>query len=387
MFDLGTLLFLLDVIAVALAVVAAALSHSLPTPQHGLRVCAGGLIALAISGAMSRYGLTRDTGWAILSNTLYLGWVVSLPLSLAFSGGSKARWRGPVVVAGCVALGYAALLMSGHRDGGRWLLIGATALGILAGASHLRRLPRGERRLGRHFVAFGLAVLAISVIVRVYTLLGASTSIIPPVAMPGPPWLVAYLLATLLGVLILGLGLLVLAGEGVRTHLADLAHRDPLTGLLSRRGFEHQTAPLLALAARHGRPLTLLVLDLDHFKRINDSWGHAAGDAVLRHAAALMRAALRESDLAVRLGGEEMAILLADTGLLEGTQVAERLRHRLETTPILIDGRALTATASIGVASVATGVLGLEDAMRVADAALYRAKAYGRNRVETTTTG
>ena len=162
--------------------------------------------------------------------------------------------------------------------------------------------------------------------------------------------------------------------------LEQLATTDVLTGLANRRAFMARLEAELALAGPGGPQGMLVMLDLDHFKRVNDTYGHAAGDRVLVHLAQLLRGqALRQGDLAGRLGGEEFAVLLPRTSPQEGAVVAERLRVALENS--LIDsgeGRMIAITLSAGVAPLAGTS---ESSLAQADAALYRAKNSGRNRV------
>ena len=168
-------------------------------------------------------------------------------------------------------------------------------------------------------------------------------------------------------------------------ELLVLATTDFLTGLPNRREF---MARLDDEQARIQRDVsgcaTVLLLDLDHFKRINDELGHAAGDAVLRHLAALMRDSARKIDMLGRVGGEEFAILLPGTELEAAAVFAERLRLRIAATPLALDGRGVTATASIGIAALNGADSGGDAALIRADQALYRAKRGGRNRVEVT---
>ncbi len=156
---------------------------------------------------------------------------------------------------------------------------------------------------------------------------------------------------------------------------------DPLTELLNRRAFDQNLEHAVHQWERHRRGFVLLLADIDHFKLINDRFGHPAGDAVLRSLAARLRAALRKSDLAFRIGGEEFAILLPETSLKAGLEVADKLRRRIDEEPVTLpDGHALFPTLSFGVG----GPMDLDPAGLVAavDRALYRAKAMGRNCVK-----
>ncbi len=171
----------------------------------------------------------------------------------------------------------------------------------------------------------------------------------------------------------------------VRAGLRTVADRrqamyDGLTGLFNRRAFDDLLRRSLATVGRTGNPLALVIVDLDHFKAVNDTHGHDAGDAVLRDFADLLRSVCRPSDLPSRWGGEEFALLLPETGSEEGILVAERLRAAIESHAFPAAGK---LTASLGIA-VATEAEDVDAFWKRADEALYRAKEDGRNRVEAT---
>lgn len=168
-------------------------------------------------------------------------------------------------------------------------------------------------------------------------------------------------------------------------QLGTLATRDALTGLVNRGEVVRLASEELARARRHGRPTSLLVLDLDHFKRVNDELGHPAGDALLRQVAAALEAGVRQTDIVARLGGEEFMVVLLHTDAAAALQVAEDLRRRLAQTVFMLGGATRRVSASIGVASTdALGRLDFETLYQRADEALYLAKASGRNRCATT---
>ena len=170
----------------------------------------------------------------------------------------------------------------------------------------------------------------------------------------------------------------------VEQELRRMATTDPLTGLWNRRRFMELSEGELSRMRRYGRPVSVLMLDIDHFKSINDTHGHAAGDEALCQLAGLCRSALRETDHLGRLGGEEFAVLLPETGLDEAADVAERLRRRLADSAFPLScGVTLRMTASIGVASCADDDTTIDRALGRADHALYRAKNNGRNQVVT----
>ena len=161
----------------------------------------------------------------------------------------------------------------------------------------------------------------------------------------------------------------------------ELAERDELTGLLNRR----RATELLELCAKQtarGGSFAIVILDIDHFKRINDSHGHAAGDVVLRHFAHVAQSILRDGDVLARWGGEEFLLVLPTDSAASAAALSQRLRERTAATSIALPhGGAVTITVSIGVAALGEGEL-TSAVLERADAALYRAKAKGRNRVE-----
>ena len=155
---------------------------------------------------------------------------------------------------------------------------------------------------------------------------------------------------------------------------------DPLTGLLNRRGFGEATSRMIEREAKAGRPVTVMIFDIDHFKSVNDRFGHAAGDDVLKVFSNIVVASLRMSDLVGRVGGEEFAALLP-CSIEEALLAAERVREAFEASGVAIDDAPLETTVSIGVAGGPANTE-LEVLMASADTALYQAKRTGRNRVE-----
>ena len=163
--------------------------------------------------------------------------------------------------------------------------------------------------------------------------------------------------------------------------LERLATTDHLTGLLNRRAYLEATEREIRRAHRYDQPLSLLMLDVDHFKRINDGHGHPAGDEVLRRIAAACRTLLRDEDLTGRLGGEEFAVTLVQAALPAALVVAERLRQAIGKLEIEHEGRRIPVSVSIGVAEYGTGTEGLTQLISRADEQLYKAKEGGRNRI------
>jgi diguanylate cyclase (GGDEF)-like protein len=169
--------------------------------------------------------------------------------------------------------------------------------------------------------------------------------------------------------------------ERIQARLRHLADHDPLTGLLNRRRFEEELADRVAQASRYGGGGAVLLLDVDNFKRVNDSLGHHAGDAVIRSVADLLRHELRETDVLARLGGDELAVLLPHADAEQARQVAEKLVERVRDHRTAFKGKRLQVTTSLGVAIVShPGTQTAEQLMVEADIAVYDAKAAGRDR-------
>jgi two-component system cell cycle response regulator len=163
----------------------------------------------------------------------------------------------------------------------------------------------------------------------------------------------------------------------------EMAVIDPLTSLHNRRYFETHAGSAIERAVQRGRPLSLLILDIDHFKQINDNWGHGAGDDVLREFAHRVRKNLRGLDLPCRIGGEEFVVVMPDTDVAIAMVVAERVRRRIERDAFFVNNgtASIGVTVSIGAASLSGGSESLQSLLKRADQALYTAKHEGRNRV------
>ncbi len=163
------------------------------------------------------------------------------------------------------------------------------------------------------------------------------------------------------------------------SELYNEASTDPLTGLFNRRQFEVMAKKELAKAWRYQTPCCVLMIDIDHFKKVNDTYGHPMGDEVLKHIAMELKAGLRETDILARFGGEEFIILLAHTEAPNAFEVADRLRESVKNNPLQMDGKTIKVTISIGIASDA-GFEELTKMIEAADEALYQSKQTGRNK-------
>jgi diguanylate cyclase (GGDEF)-like protein len=302
---------------------------------------------------------------------------VAIEAGASWEASGREGWRRPTLVLGGLAILAFLVCYLIDEDGLRSvaisLLLGAF---YLSGAAALASRWKDSSLLQR-FLALVTAVLALVVAAR-----GLFVLLLPA----GWGWMSSDMLGQLfvaaLYLLMLAncFGMLLLARERAQRELARLELVDPLTDVPNRRGFFNALAPWMALARRPGQPTALVVLDLDQFKRVNDGYGHPAGDAVLRHVVELCKSQLRDSDLLGRLVGVEFAILLPRTNLDEASLVAERIRAAIETTPVKSERAMITMTASFGVTTIRP-----EDStvtlFQRADEALSRAKQEGRNRV------
>ncbi len=170
--------------------------------------------------------------------------------------------------------------------------------------------------------------------------------------------------------------------ELARSHdqIQQMAITDPLTGIANRRAFQRAFSAMYERAKRRSTSFSLIICDIDLFKRINDTYGHSFGDQVIQYIATLLDDVVRTGDLAARIGGEEFTVLLEDTGLTGAYDVAERLRKKVESAPLYFEGVAVPVTISLGVAAFPQDTDNHETLFNYADQALYRAKEGGRNR-------
>jgi diguanylate cyclase (GGDEF)-like protein len=315
---------------------------------------------------------------------------ISIPLgySILFAGvgleagalwelAERPQWRRPTLwlLTLAVALFVAcyAIDETGLRTVASSLVLGAL---YLSGAAALALGWRGASML-RRFLAIATALLALLVAAR-----GVMVLTMPA----GWGWISNSFLqlwssaAFYLLMLLNGFGYLLLAREQAERELERLALADALTDLPNRRGFFIALAPWMSLARRPGVPSALLLFDLDQFKRVNDSYGHPAGDTVLRELAGVCKKHLRDSDQLGRMVGVEFAVLLPRTGLPEAALVAERMRAAIEASPVKSERAMIAMTASFGVTTIRADDTTISLFKR-ADEALQAAKAAGRNRV------
>ncbi len=299
-----------------------------------------------------------------------------------FSGSSSRTWPWWIGAAAIPLLMFAC-----GPDLALSRAIGATGVGLLAFAAagyFVReappRLQSASRWCAALLVAFGLVRLLRACW---FLYVGMDYDVLESNSISILSYTVNAVFATLWG-----FGFMFLSAARVETELDDsrealrqLTRKDALTGLANRRAFFDDVGIELARAQRYRQPVAMLMIDIDHFKEINDSHGHAAGDQLLAIVADCLQRELRIGDFLARIGGEEFAALLVQTPAAQALLTAERLRAAVEALRSGASGGPPATTISIGVAVSADGSRGLEELLRGADDALYRSKHAGRNRV------
>ena len=186
------------------------------------------------------------------------------------------------------------------------------------------------------------------------------------------------MIASAVGFVLVGIGFLTSILINEHKLLTTMALRDPLTSLLNRRGLDYELRVVLAAAKRNQSCISVIVIDIDFFKNINDTYGHDGGDAVLQKIAKILLDSLRESDVCCRLGGEEFVLVLPDTHIKPAADIAERIRETIENASINWNEKVISLTSSFGVSSDCENI-DIDRSIKDADKALYLAKAEGRN--------
>ena len=236
--------------------------------------------------------------------------------------------------------------------------------------------------VGQYFLATGFLVLIALMLLQGVGVVLYRNEI---KSMLTPHWVPSVVfLASAMCTMVVSLGLILMAKERADERNRKLAMRDELTGLINRRSLLDSLEQQLAMAKRQGQPLALLMIDIDYFKQVNDTYGHQTGDEVLKHMAQAIAGRTRAQDLPGRLGGEEFLVILPNTHLQGAVQLAEILRQGIEGSPFQsASGQAIAITISLGVAGQSQlKDPQCDDMISAADQALYLAKQNGRNRVE-----
>ena len=283
----------------------------------------------------------------------------------------------PGLVLGALAW-IAAIMTLAPEASALRMTIGAGIVAVYAALTATELWSERRRTLQRRWPAVAVPVLH-GLVLMLPILLG---DLLHPHdgAFAGSIWVTVFAVELVLYAVGTVFVIFMLVSERTVTAHKTAASMDPLTGMFNRRGFAEATSRVIEREANAGRPVTVLILDIDHFKSINDRFGHPAGDEILKLFAAVVVNTLRITDLSGRIGGEEFAALLP-CSLEEGVVAADRVREAFESSGIVVEDGPVDTTVSIGVAGGPAGTE-LEVLLAAADTALYQAKRGGRNRVE-----
>lgn len=352
---------------------------------HGLGILS--MIAIAF-GTFERLPLS-DLGRSLLEGVLFAAGAIATMLAPAqLADGVLVDLRSIIVGLGAAFVGWPGAFVSMVLAGGFRLWLGGPtaipgALGIayaaIIGVVWAKHVSRPGRTPTAQFILFGLMLSA-----HVVFLYAAPTSSSVEVTQLWLFFSVVSMLATVtLGTLMWRERHFILRERSLKQDSAS----DALTGLLNRRAFNKLLDQRMAEEVLGLRSFSLLIVDVDHFKAVNDTHGHRAGDAVLQILANTLTASLRNEDVAARLGGEEFGVILRTANRGEAVRIAERIRGRIAAEEIQVNGQTIQVTVSIGVASSCDCEASTAIFFETVDQALYRAKRNGRNRIETTPTG
>jgi diguanylate cyclase (GGDEF)-like protein len=316
----------------------------------------------------------------VIGNSLQFSGLVLCWQSLALLAGRRPHGKAALAAVAACALTLHTLLLLHAPLQHRIVLNSAFVSAILfLSAITLGHLKTGIIANARRLMQFFYFLASAVALIRLFHFL-FSTAPVSSVFEPDPVQVlnfVVYYLA-LMGS---GVGYLIVQNGLTYNDLALVANTDILTGVRNRRNFMEMAEHDLAVAKRTGRPLVVIMLDMDNFKKINDNFGHATGDEALRKVGEALRGTLRSVDIIGRYGGEEFCVMLADTTTDVARQSAERIRERVEGTVLMAGGVQVPLTLSIGIAEMpAHGDVTLQQLLTGADSALYQAKSAGRNR-------
>jgi len=303
-----------------------------------------------------------------LSGAIYVACSFLLFIGLAECAQRNALKR--IVTALHLLLIAGAAFLSDYRQ--LVLLVSGYAIVLYAMVAFIAgSLARKQQKIGHAIIAAAAILVVLGSLAQVYVVVQRNDLAL------------AYginITCSTVGFLLVGIGFLSAILMNEHQKMTQLALKDPLTGLLNRRGLEQSLFSLMNLSQRTGLVISAITIDIDHFKKINDTHGHDGGDIVLTKVAALLEQSCRSSDVCCRLGGEEFVLVLPATPVANAATVAEKIRLGLASMEIQVGNARVPVTASLGVASQETK-LDLDALLKDADKALYKAKETGRNRV------
>lgn len=377
--DIPTLLIVLATV-LSLTSIALALTWRLNRGVPGLALWTLGHVVISVGILLM---VTQDR-WPALISIVVANMLIASGYGLSVAGTRAFFGRDPTVMWRLVPV--VVLLGAGLA----WFSLVAPSLSArvaLASCLYAALCALSVREFHRHG---GMAVLTSRYMMLVFALFAVAMTIriVTTLTFPeggivlsgGPMEQMTFYNGIVQGILI-ALGYIILTTERLQQELRAQAALDPLTGIFNRRAFLETASAHVADTGTAPQPVAVLAIDLDHFKRLNDEFGHAVGDRVLQHFVATARRHLRKHDTLARFGGEEFIALLPGVSAVEAEVVAERLGRAFAGAPLTVNGQTVPATASIGVAHLAMDE-GLEAVLKRADDALYAAKARGRNQVQ-----
>lgn len=373
--DIRTAIVLTGLLSGLMSLVLYALKRSYPPSVRGLGEWSAALLVVFVGGllAAGRGKLPEFFSSAAPNFLLCAGVYLLYFGSQRFFGVSVHPWRWLGLITGVVLVTMWFTWITPHYVVRlRWI---ATLMGLLF-ASHAWLVLRQK-----HFSfasVLALLVLMGSAGIQLMRLITSYTEDVGNDILAVSQQQTLYVASFSSAVLLFAVSTILLASERLHAELEQLATHDSLTNALTRRYMDEACRKELERSRRSGRPLALMVLDLDHFKAVNDTYGHQAGDRVLIHFVTQVNALLRQNDLLGRFGGEEFVVLLPETSLDQAQQVAERIR---QTAPLGQD-QGPSCTVSIGITSNRGANDTVDTLLARADAALYRAKSLGRDRIE-----
>lgn len=375
LFDLRTVILLGGIMSAVMALVLYALKRSYPESVKGMGQWSASLL-LVFFGSMLAIGHGKLPQVASVTLARFL---ISTGLYLSYVGtqrflGQRPRllpWMTLITAVTLIQAWFTFVEPSYHV---RLALANMLAASLFA--VHARLVfKQGPPTLARGLTGGVLATMSVIQLTRL------GTSFIWPMGnnvFETSPHHMVYVTSFVFCILLLSISLVLMAAERLCTELEHLATHDPLTNARTRRHMNDACENELERCRRHGRSMALLLMDMDHFKTVNDNYGHQEGDRVLVNFVAKVNALLRHLDQLGRFGGEEFMVLLPETSLPEALTVAERIRETCAA-----DSQLHSCTVSIGVTTNQHETDSIDTLLTRADAAMYRAKANGRNRVES----
>lgn len=338
----------------------------------GATLVAAGVMLLGFQDAMPQF-FSIIAGYGILlSGQMYLNF------GIASAAGRRPPWRAGVIILVLTLLVYFWFMLAGISVFAQLAIHAATVTIFQAYAIFAcLKAPRNELRTGFLIIA-GLTFICIAgFLLRVFDAYSLSLE----GTFPTSPLQSFALIFSIIYYSGLGIMFTLISSQQLQMELKQQASHDALTQLLNRRAFASQVERDWARTKRHGKAISGLMVDIDYFKKINDRFGHGAGDAVLVAVAKEIQGSIRKEDVLARYGGEEFAAILPDTGLHESLIVAERIRGKIQSLVLpALNGNG-GITVSIGVSERVSVAQSWENLVNIADQALFQAKQQGRNRI------